>query len=89
METRTTSTREYGIILGSSCGSWKHCILLSRGLNVYSYTVPGNKWTKLPECGYFALAAINDAQTTVGGENWLVLMETLPVIASGVTDNVL
>ena len=28
METRTTSTRGYGIIPRSSCGSWKHCILL-------------------------------------------------------------
>ena len=36
---------------------------------VYSYTVPGNKWTKLPQCKYehFAMAVINDALTTIGG----------------------
>jgi hypothetical protein len=41
----------------------------SHEYNVYSYTVPGNKWTKLPECKYecFALAVVNDALTTVGG----------------------
>ena len=37
--------------------------------NVYSYTVPENKWTKLPQCkyGYFAMAVIDDALTTIGG----------------------
>ena len=37
--------------------------------NVYSYTVPENKWTKLPQCKneYFAMAVINDALTTIGG----------------------
>jgi N-acetylneuraminic acid mutarotase len=37
--------------------------------NVYSYTVPGNKWTKLPECKYrfSALAVVNDTLTTIGG----------------------
>ena len=37
--------------------------------DVYSYTVPENKWTKLPECKYeyFAMAVINDALTTIGG----------------------
>ena len=41
----------------------------SRFHDVYSYTVPGNKWTKLPECKYkhFAMAVINDALTTIGG----------------------
>ena len=36
---------------------------------VYSYTVPENKWTKLPQCKYeyFAMAVINDALTTIGG----------------------
>ena len=39
--------------------------------NVYSYTVPENKWTKLPECKYqyFAMAVINDALTTIGGRD--------------------
>ena len=37
--------------------------------DVYSYTVPENKWTKLPQCKYerFAMAVINDALTTIGG----------------------
>ena len=41
----------------------------SRDHNVYSYTVPRNKWTKLPQCNYeyFAMAVINDALTTIGG----------------------
>ena len=41
----------------------------SKGHNVYSYTVPENKWTKLPQCKYeyFAMAVINDALTTIGG----------------------
>ena len=41
----------------------------SRVHNVYSYTVPENKWTKLPLCKYeyFAMAVINDALTTIGG----------------------
>ena len=39
--------------------------------NVYSYTVPENKWTKIPHCGYinFAIAVINDTLTTIGGRN--------------------
>ena len=39
--------------------------------NVYSYTVPENKWTTLPQCEYehFAMAVVNDALTTVGGFN--------------------
>ena len=41
----------------------------SMGHNVYSYTVPENKWTKLPQCKYqrFTMAVINDALTTIGG----------------------
>ena len=43
----------------------------SRNHSVYSYTVPGNKWTKLPQCKYehFAMAVINDALTTIGGRD--------------------
>ena len=43
----------------------------STDFNVYSYTVPENKWTKLPQCKYefFAMAVINDALTTIGGCN--------------------
>ena len=39
--------------------------------NVYSYTVPENKWTELPECKYeyFAMALINGALTTIGGQD--------------------
>jgi hypothetical protein len=49
----------------------KSTAYFSRGRNVCSYTVPGNKWTKLPECKYeyFALAVVNDALTAVGGED--------------------
>ena len=41
----------------------------SSGHNVYSYTVPENKWTKLPKCKYenFAMVIINNALTTIGG----------------------
>ena len=39
--------------------------------NVYSYTVPENKWTKLPQCKneLFAIAVINDVLTTIGGNH--------------------
>jgi hypothetical protein len=39
--------------------------------NAYSYTVSGNKWTKLPEhqYGWPALAVVIDTLTTVGGED--------------------
>ena len=42
--------------------------------NVYSYTVPENKWTKLPQCKYqhFAMAVINDALTTIGGGGYQI-----------------
>ena len=42
--------------------------------NVYSYTVPENKWTKLPQCKYqrFATAVINDALTTIGGGGYQI-----------------
>ena len=38
---------------------------------VYLYTVPENKWTKLPRCkhDYFAMAVFNDALTTIGGRD--------------------
>lgn len=38
--------------------------------DVYSYTVPENKWTKLTQCKnqYFAMAIINDALVTIGGK---------------------
>ena len=43
----------------------------SKDHNVYSCTVPENKWTKLPQCKieYFAMAVINDALTTIGGRD--------------------
>ena len=39
------------------------------GFKVYSYTVPENKWTELPQCKhiYFAMAVVNNALTTIGG----------------------
>ena len=41
----------------------------SRRYFVYSYTVPDNKWTKLPQCKCrdFGMAVLNDALTTIGG----------------------
>ena len=43
----------------------------SNDYNVYSYTVPENKWTKLPQCKYelFAMAVIDSALTTIGGRD--------------------
>jgi hypothetical protein len=46
----------------------------SSDYHLYSYTVPGNEWTKLPECKrkLFALTVIAEKLTTVGGkeQNW-------------------
>ena len=41
----------------------------SRVRNVYSYTLPEDKWTKLPpcQCTNFALAVVNDTLTAIGG----------------------
>ena len=41
----------------------------SSDYHVYSYTVPENEWTKLPQCKYryFAMAVFNGALTTIGG----------------------
>ena len=54
--------------------------------NVYSYTVPENKWTKLPECKcqFFAMAVINDALTTIGGldHQWAVINTLLSLSGS-------
>ena len=43
----------------------------SEGNNVYSYTIPENKWTKLPECKYrcFGLAVVVGTLTTIGGRD--------------------
>ena len=54
--------------------------------NVYSYTVPETKWTKLPKCKYeyFAMAVINDALTTIGGRDhqWAVTNTLLSLSGS-------
>ena len=54
--------------------------------NVYSYTVPENKWTKLPQCKYaeFAMAVINNALTTIGGldHQWAVTNTLLSLSGS-------
>ena len=57
-------TSYYGAAVGHGSTAY-----FSRDHNIYSYTVPENKWTKLPQCKYqhFAMAVINDALTTVGG----------------------
>lgn len=41
----------------------------SHECHVYSFSVPDNKWTKLPDCSCtsFTLALVGDALTTVGG----------------------
>ena len=56
------SLHEAAVVHGSTA-------YFSSGCIVYSYTVPENKWTKLPECKYeyFAIAVVNDALTTIGG----------------------
>ena len=52
--------------------------------NVYSYTVPENKWTKLPRCKYqyFAITVINDALTTTGGMAYQVTNTLLSLSGS-------
>ena len=58
----------------------------SSGHNVYSYTVPENKWTKLPQCKYkyFAMAVIYDVLTTIGGgdHQWAVTNTLLSLSGS-------
>ena len=58
----------------------------SNDYDVYSYTVPENKWTKLPQCKYknFATAVINDALTTIGGEDcqWVATNTSLSLSGS-------
>ena len=46
--------------------------------DVYSYTSPKNKWTKLPGCKhkYFALAVVHHTLTAIGGKNVVNGMET-------------
>ena len=46
--------------------------------DVYSYTLPKNKWTKLPGCKhkYFALAVVHHTLTAIGGKNVVNGMET-------------
>ena len=60
--------------------------------DVYSYTVPENKWTKLPQCKYqyFAMAVINDALTTIGGVDCQeAATETLLGLSGGSWEEVL
>ena len=59
--------------------------------NVYSYTVPGNKWTKLPQCKYehFAMAVINDALTTIGGGSYTWATNTLLSLSGSSWEEVL
>ena len=59
-------------VMGSSGGSavvHGSTAYFSSVYSVHSYTVPENKWTKLPQCKYrsFAMAVIYDALTTIGG----------------------
>ena len=64
----------------------------SRYHNVYSYTVPGNKWTELPQCKYrhFAMAVINDTLTTIGGwDHQLTVTNTLLSLSGSSWEEVL
>ena len=66
--------RPVPVVITASQGSavvHSNTTYFSSGCNVYSYTVPENKWTELPECKYklFAMAVINDALTTIGGRD--------------------
>lgn len=58
---------------GSAAGNTAY---FSSGVDLYSYTVPGDKWTKLPECKYqnFSLAIVEGQLTTIGGRNepWVI-----------------
>ena len=52
--------------------------------SVYSYTVPENKWTKLPQCKQgFGMAVINDALTTIGGRDGLYVYTNTLLSLSG------
>ena len=64
----------------------------SSNYDVYSYTVPENRWTKLPECKYrhFAMAVINDAVTTIGGgDNQHATTNTLLTLSGSSWEEVL
>ena len=63
----------------------------SRDHNVYSYTVPENKWTKLPQCKYqrFAMAVINDELTTIGGRDHQGAANTLLSLSGSSWEEVL
>ena len=43
----------------------------SRNYNVYSYTIPEDKWSPLKPCRYeyFSMAVVDDRLTTIGGEH--------------------
>ena len=59
--------------------------------NVYSYTVPENEWTKLPQCKYkhFAMAVFNDALTTIGGRDHQYAINTLLSLSGSSWEEVL
>ncbi len=46
--------------------------------DIYSYTVPDSKWTKLPSCKYenFSMVAIDGKLTTIGGQEGSISSET-------------
>ena len=46
---------------------------------VYSFTVPGSKWGKLPSCKYqkFSMAVINGRLTTIGGQEGYAISNAL------------
>jgi N-acetylneuraminic acid mutarotase len=54
--------------------------------HVYSYTIAGNTWTKLPECKYqnFEMAVIRNKLATIGGRDcqWVVTNSVLSLSGS-------
>ena len=59
--------------------------------HVYSYTVPENQWTKLPQCKHasFAMAVINDVLTTIGGRGQWAVTNTLLSLSGSSWEEVL
>ncbi len=55
----------------------------SHDFDIYSFTIPDHKWTKLPPCKYkyFSMAVINNKLTTIGGHKETdtnILLSLLP-----------
>ena len=51
----------------------------SEGCDVYSYTIPEDKWSKLKPCsnGYFGMAVVDHKLTAIGGQRGITPINTL------------